>query len=142
MEPACILVVEDNLADQYLFREGTKEADQPVSLHFATNGEEALSFLRRQGRFASSPRPDVVLLDLNLPLKDGREVLTEIKQDPALKEIPVIILSTSSNPEDMSTSYDLGASSYLVKPSDFNDYMALVKKTIEYCYGLPSVKGR
>ncbi len=140
MEPACILVVEDNLADQYLFREGTKEAAQQVSLHFATNGEEALAFLRQQGCFSSSPRPDVVLLDLNLPLKDGREVLTEIKHDSQLKSIPVIVLSTSSNPEDRSTSYDLGAISYLVKPSDFNDYMALVKKTIDYCYELPSVK--
>jgi chemotaxis family two-component system response regulator Rcp1 len=96
-------------------------------LSVATDGELALAFLRREGCYANAPRPDVVLLDLNLPKKDGREVLTELKADPRLRRIPVVVLTTSSNEEDILRAYDLHANCYITKPVDLDQFISVVQ---------------
>ncbi|WP_184263827.1 response regulator [Novispirillum itersonii] len=122
-----ILLVEDNPGDARLAAEAFKEGTIPTHLHVASDGIEAMAFLRRQGRHESAPRPDLILLDLNLPRKDGREVLAEIKEDPALRRIPVIVLTTSQAESDVSRAYDLHANCYIVKPVDFDRFIDVVK---------------
>ncbi len=128
--PVEILLVEDNPGDVRLTQEAFKEAKVRNRLHVATDGVEAIEFLRRQGEFADAPRPDIILLDLNLPKKDGREVLQEIKEDYNLKRIPVVILTTSTAEQDIFKTYDLHANCYINKPVDLEKFMTLVK-TIE-----------
>jgi CheY-like chemotaxis protein len=125
--PFEILLVEDNPGDVRLTEEALKEGKVYNNLHWAKDGVEALEFLRRQGRFGAAPRPDIVLLDLNLPKKDGREVLAEIKQDEDLKRIPVVILTTSKAEEDVLRSYDLHANCYVTKPVDLEKFIVVVK---------------
>jgi two-component system, chemotaxis family, response regulator Rcp1 len=122
-----ILVVEDNDADVRLMMESLKEAKISNSVHVVDDGVEALEFLRRQGKHSEALRPDLILLDLNLPRKDGREVLAEIKSDPELSSIPVVILTASRAEQDMIKSYARHANCYIVKPVDFDGLMEVVK---------------
>lgn len=128
--PVEILLVEDNPGDVRLTQEVFKEGKVNNFLHVVYNGEEAMDFLHNVGRFANVPRPDIILLDLNLPRKDGREVLAEIKADPDLKRIPVVVLTTSEAESDLLQSYNLHANCYIVKPVDLDQFIDVVK-TIE-----------
>ena len=127
-----ILLVEDNPGDARLTIEAMREAKLRNRLHIVEDGVEAMQFLRREGRFGDAPRPDLILLDLNLPKKDGREVLAEIKSDPALKRIPVVILTTSRAEEDVLRAYDLHANCYVTKPVDLDQFMKIVKQIDEF----------
>ena len=127
-----ILLVEDNPGDVVLTREALKDAKMCNALHAVADGEEAMAFLRREGRYTSAPRPDLILLDLNLPKKDGREVLRDIKQDPELKRIPVVVLTTSQAEEDILRSYDLHANCYVTKPVDLNQFLTSVKSIEDF----------
>jgi chemotaxis family two-component system response regulator Rcp1 len=126
-QPVEILLVEDNPGDVRLTREALREGKVYNNLHWAKDGVEALEFLRRAGRHANAPRPDIILLDLNLPKKDGREVLAEIKGDDQLKQIPVVILTTSKAEEDVLRSYALHANCYITKPVDLDKFILVVK---------------
>jgi len=125
-----ILLVEDNPGDARLTLEAFKEATSIATLHLVNDGVRAMSYLRREAPYELAPPPDIVLLDLNMPRKSGREVLADMKADPALRRIPVIVLSTSEAAVDVTAAYDLHANCYIVKPSDFGDF-AIVAKTIE-----------
>jgi chemotaxis family two-component system response regulator Rcp1 len=125
--PIEILLVEDSPGDVRLTKEALREGKIRNHLSVATDGELALAFLRREGGYANAPRPDVVLLDLNLPKKDGREVLTELKADPRLRRIPVVVLTTSSNEEDILRAYDLHANCYITKPVDLDQFISVVQ---------------
>ena len=125
-----ILLVEDNPGDIRLTREALKDAKMLNHLSVCTDGEEAMRFLRREDEYAGSPRPELILLDLNMPKKDGREVLAEIKDLPELKRIPVVMLTTSTAEHDILESYDLHANCYITKPVDLEQFVTVVK-TIE-----------
>jgi two-component system, chemotaxis family, response regulator Rcp1 len=125
--PIEILLVEDNPGDVRLTKEALKEGKVYSNLHTVKDGVEAMDFLRRQGRYKDVPRPDIILLDLNLPKKDGREVLQEIKTDEALKRIPVVVLTTSKAEEDVVRTYNLHANCYVTKPVDLEKFMVVVK---------------
>jgi CheY-like chemotaxis protein len=125
--PIEILLVEDNPGDVRLTREALKEGKVYSNLHTVKDGVEAMDFLRRQGKYAGVPRPDIILLDLNLPKKDGREVLEEIKTDESLKRIPVVVLTTSKAEEDVLRTYNLHANCYVTKPVDLEKFMVVVK---------------
>jgi chemotaxis family two-component system response regulator Rcp1 len=127
VKPIELLLVEDSEADVRLTIEALREAKVKNRLWVVEDGVEAVDFLRRQGRHADAPRPDLILLDLNLPRKDGRQVLKEIKTDDSLKRIPVVILTTSKSEEDVLRAYDLHANCYITKPVDFNRFMEVVK---------------
>ena len=126
-KPVEILLVEDNEGDIGLIEEVFEEAKIRNILHIAKDGEEAMLFLRGEERFSGSPRPDIILLDLNLPKKDGREVLKEIKEGEDLKNIPVVILTTSGAEKDVLKAYDLHANAYITKPLDFNQFMKVIE---------------
>jgi chemotaxis family two-component system response regulator Rcp1 len=121
-----ILLVEDNPGDVRLTREALKEAKVRNSLSVAGDGIEAMAFLRREGTHSTAPRPDIILLDLNLPRKDGRQVLAEIKADPELRRLPVVILTTSKAEEDILKTYDLHANCFITKPVDFDQFVKVV----------------
>jgi len=125
--PIEILLVEDNPGDVRLTREALKEGKVLNNLHVVNDGVEAIAFLRREGKYASAVRSDIILLDLNLPKKDGREVLAEIKNDPDLKRIPVVILTVSEAEEDIIKTYNLHANCYITKPVDFDRFLEVVK---------------
>jgi chemotaxis family two-component system response regulator Rcp1 len=125
--PIEILLVEDNPGDVLLTREALGEGRVPNRVTVARDGVEALAMLRRQGAHAAAPRPDLILLDLNLPLKDGREVLEEIKADSDLQRIPILILTTSKADPDVRAAYQHHANSYLVKPVDLEQFVALMR---------------
>jgi CheY-like chemotaxis protein len=129
-----ILLVEDSPADMRLTREAMKNGRLLNNLHTAVDGEEAMAFLRRTGKFANAPRPDIILLDLNLPRKDGREVLAEIKNDPGLCDIPVIVLTTSQAEEDIIRSYHLHANCYITKPVDLEQFFHVMKSFKEFWF--------
>ncbi len=125
--PIEILLVEDNLGDMRLTQEALKEGKVYNNLHWAKDGVEAIDFLNRRGKYESAPRPDIILLDLNLPRKDGREVLEEIKSDDNLKQIPVVVLTTSKAEEDVARSYALHANCYVTKPVDLEKFIVVVQ---------------
>jgi CheY-like chemotaxis protein len=125
--PIEILMVEDNPGDVRLTVEALKEAKVRNNLHTVEDGVEALAFLRREGRYTEVPRPDLVLLDLNLPKMNGREVLAEIKEDPDLRRIPVVILTISQAEQDIVKSYNLHANCYITKPVDLDQFLEVVK---------------
>jgi chemotaxis family two-component system response regulator Rcp1 len=125
--PVEILLVEDNPGDERLTREALKEGKVYSNLHWVKDGVEAMEFLRRQGKYADVPRPDIILLDLNLPKKDGREVLHDIKNDDNLKRIPVVVLTTSKAEEDVLRTYNLHANCYVTKPVDLEKFIVVVK---------------
>jgi CheY-like chemotaxis protein len=126
-----ILLVEDNPGDARLATEALKDAKVKNNLHWVKDGVEAMAFLRREGKYADAPHPDVILLDLNLPRKDGREVLEEIKQDEGLRRIPVVILTVSNAEEDIIKTYNLHANCYIRKPVDLDQFIEVVK-SIDY----------
>jgi CheY-like chemotaxis protein len=124
--PVEILLVEDNAGDVGLIEEVFEEAKIKSSLHVAGDGEEAMLYLHGEGKFSGFPRPDIVLLDLNLPKKDGREVIKEMKEDKNLHNIPVIVLTTSNAENDVLRVYNLHANAYVTKPIDFDQFMKVV----------------
>ena len=125
--PVEILLVEDNPGDERLTREALKEGKVYSNLHWVKDGVEAMEFLRRGGKHQGAPRPDIILLDLNLPKKDGREVLQDIKNDAELKRIPVVVPTTSKAEEDVLRTYDLHANCYVTKPVDLEKFIVVVK---------------
>jgi two-component system, chemotaxis family, response regulator Rcp1 len=125
--PIEVLLVEDSPVDVRLTREALKDAKVHINLHVVSDGTEAMAFLGREGEHANAPRPDLILLDLNLPKKDGREVLEEIKQSPTLKIIPVVILTTSASEADIPRSYRLHANCYITKPVGLDSFLKVVK---------------
>ncbi len=131
-KPVEILLVDDNPGDVRLTEEVLREQKMRNVLHSVSDGEEAMAFLRRQGKFKDAPRPDLILLDLNLPKKDGREVLAEIKQDEELKLLPVVILTTSQAEEDVLKAYGLHANCYITKPVDLEQLITVVRNIKEF----------
>jgi two-component system, chemotaxis family, response regulator Rcp1 len=131
-DPIEILLVEDSPADVRLTQEALKEEKLYVKLRVVNDGVEAMAYLRRQGKYAQSPRPDLILLDLNLPRKDGREVLKEIKSDDSLRIIPVVVLTISKAEEDIARSYNLHANCYITKPLDLNQFSIVVKSIKDF----------
>jgi len=125
--PIEILLVEDNPGDARLTREALRDAKVRNRLHVAADGVDALACLRREGKHAAVPKPDLILLDLNLPKKDGREVLDEIKRDDGLRHIPVVILTTSQAERDIAESYRLRANAYVTKPVDLEQFLKVVR---------------
>ncbi len=127
-----ILLVEDNPGDVRLVREALTEADWSVTLNVVGDGVEAIDYLRKQGRFTEAERPDLVLLDLNLPKLGGREVLDDIKNDPDLKRIPVVVLSTSKAQQDVLLTYEGHANCYITKPADFDQFAKIIRTIEEF----------
>jgi chemotaxis family two-component system response regulator Rcp1 len=130
--PIEVLLVEDSPGDVRLTQEAFRDANRSVRLHVASDGVEAMAFLRHQGAHSGAPRPDLILLDLNLPKMDGREVLAQIKEDESLKTIPTIILTTSDAEVDIAKSYQLQANCYLSKPVQLDQFEALVKSINDF----------
>lgn len=130
--PIEILLVEDNLGDARLTQEALKEGKVRNNLHHARDGVEAMAFLRREGAHAEAPRPDLVLLDLNLPRKDGREVLSEMKEDADLRLIPVVVLTTSEAEQDVLRTYQLRANCYITKPVDLEKFITIVRSIEDF----------
>lgn len=127
-----LLLVEDSPGDVRLSREAFREINPALRLHVASDGVDAMAFLRREGKFASAPRPDLILLDLNLPRMDGREVLSRIKKDELLKTVPTIILTTSEDEIDIENSYMLHANGYLTKPTQWDAFEGLVRSINDF----------
>jgi chemotaxis family two-component system response regulator Rcp1 len=127
-----LLLVEDNPGDVRLTREALKTGEVAVNLSVAKDGVEAIDFLRRRGEFESAPHPDLILLDLNLPRKNGREVLSEIKSDPELKRIPVLVMTTSRADQDIHRAYSLNANCYITKPMDLDEFLRIVRSIEEF----------
>jgi CheY-like chemotaxis protein len=127
-----VLLVEDSPGDVRLTREALKEGKVRNNLNVVSDGVEAMEYLRRQGPYAGAVRPDIVLLDLNMPRKDGREVLAEMKADKGLKRIPVVILTTSEAEQDILRTYDLHANCYLTKPVDLDQFISIVKSVEDF----------
>jgi CheY-like chemotaxis protein len=132
VRPIELLLVEDSEPDVHLTVEALHEAKVKNRLSVVEDGVEALDFLHRRNGYEEAPRPDLIFLDLNLPRKDGRQVLSDIKSDPSLKRIPVVILTTSKNEEDVLRSYDQHANCFITKPVDFNRFLEVVKSIEEF----------
>ena len=130
--PLQLLLVEDNPGDVRLTKEALKAGSVDVTLSVARDGVEAIDFLRKRGEFQSAPDPDLILLDLNLPRKNGREVLSEIKNDGSLRHIPVVVLTTSQADEDILRSYQLHANAYVTKPVDFDSFISVVRQIDQF----------
>ncbi len=137
--PIEILLVEDSPSDVWLTRQALQEGVVPKRVSVVNNGEQAIDYLRQRGPYASSPRPDLILLDLNLPRLTGLEVLREIKSDPDLKTITVIVLTTSEAAIDVNTAYDLNANCYVVKPVDYEQFTVAIRGIEEFWMGLASL---
>jgi CheY-like chemotaxis protein len=127
-----VLIVDDDPGDVLLIREALEAAGRAHAIYVAVDGQEAVTFLRRTGRHARAPRPDVVLLDLNMPGKNGREVLAEIKPDPQLASIPILVFTTSQDPDDILTAYSLYANAYVCKPINLDDFAIVVTRIEEF----------
>jgi len=143
-QPIHVLLVEDNPADADLTRETLETSKLHVELSVAVDGVQALEFLRRKGRFATAPRPDLILLDLNLPKKDGRETLAEIKADDDFRQIPIVVLTSSDAERDVAQSYALGANCYVTKPVDLRAFQTIVQAVEDFWFfvvKLPRVPG-
>jgi len=139
--PTQVLLVEDNPADVRLAREAFREGNGRIRLNVVSNGADALSFLRRQGHFGQAPRPDLILLDLNLPGKGGDDVLAEIKSDPTLLRIPVMILSSSREYRDLQHAYELHANCYIPKPLDYDRYLDVVRSIEHFWFDIVTLPG-
>jgi CheY-like chemotaxis protein len=131
-----VLLVEDDPGDVLMTKEAFADNKVKNNLNVVTDGVEALAFLRREGKYADAPYPDLILLDLNLPKKDGREVLAEIKDDPNLAHIPVVVLTTSGANEDILSSYRLHANAYVTKPVDFEQFIKVVRQIDDFFVGV------
>jgi chemotaxis family two-component system response regulator Rcp1 len=136
IKPIEILMVEDNPVDVLVTKEALKQGRILNNLSVAEDGEEALDFLFRTGQFSAAPRPDLILLDLNLPKKDGREILTELKNNPDLRSIPVVILTTSQAEEDVLRSYDCGANCFIVKPVDLEQFSSTIRSIEDFWFSI------
>lgn len=134
-----ILLVEDNPIDVLVTKEALAEATIGNNVHVVGDGVEAMAFLSREGKYIDSPRPDLILLDLNLPRKDGREVLAELKGSPGLKRIPVIILTTSKSDEDIVKSYDLHANCFITKPVDLDHFIHIIRSIENFWFTIVSL---
>ena len=137
-----VLLVDDSPGDVRLTQEVFRDADSRVNLHIACDGVEAIEFLRRKGKHVGAPRPDLILLDLNLPKMDGREVLQELKADANLRSIPVVVLTTSEAEEDVVRSYSLHANAYVTKPVDFDRFIEVVRQIDEFFVEVVRLPGR
>jgi len=135
-KPINILIVEDNPGDARLIKEVLNEGKILNDLHIVKDGVEAMEFLHKRGEYAKAPRPDLIILDLNLPKKDGREVLAEVKSDQHLKSIPIVIMTTSNAEEDILKSYNLHANCYITKPIDLNQFIKVVKSIEEFWFSI------
>lgn len=129
-----ILLVEDNPGDVRLTREALRDGKVKNNLHVAVDGVEAMAFLRREGPYSTAPRPDLILLDLNLPKKNGREVLAEIKSDPELLRTPVVVLTTSRDEQDVLKAYEYHANCYITKPVDLEQFLAVVRSIEDFWF--------
>lgn len=137
-----VLLVEDDPGDVLMTQEAFADHKVANNLTVVTDGEMAMSFLRREGEYTDAARPDLVLLDLNLPRMDGREVLAALKADPALRSIPVVVLTTSEAEEDILRSYDLHANAYVTKPVDFERFISVVRKIDDFFVSVVRLPGR
>lgn len=137
-----ILLVEDSRADARLIMEVFKEEMISVDVDVVRDGEQAMAFLHQEGEFKNAPRPDLIILDLNMPKKDGREVLAEVKSSPHLKMIPVVILTTSQSDEDVVRSYSLQASCYIAKPIDLDQFTKIIKSFDEFWFSAVTYPSR
>ena len=133
-KPVYMLLVEDNPGDVRLTKETLRDAKMMVKLDVVGDGMEAMAFLRREGKYAKAKRPDLILLDLNMPKKDGREVLAEVKQDPDLRRIPVVILTISNNEEDILKSYNLHANAYVAKPLGLQEFAKIIESVEDFWF--------
>ncbi len=131
-----LLIVEDDPGDVLLTREALSQATAAINVHVVGDGEAAVDFLRREGEHTTAPRPDLVLLDLNLPRLDGREVLARIKSDPGLRTIPVVVLTTSKSVEDVRSSYDLHANAFVSKPAELERFLDVVRQVGDFFLGV------
>ncbi len=136
LRPVEILLVEDNPADMLMTRAAFEDFRITNTLHVVEDGVEAMAYLHQEGEFAGMPRPDLIMLDLNLPRMNGREVLAEIKANPALRTIPVVVLTTSKAEQDILQAYDLHANSYIVKPVGFVNFVEAIKSIKDYWFSL------
>ncbi|WP_224095410.1 response regulator [Nostoc sp. MS1] len=134
--PIEVLLVEDNPGDAELTRIALEDSKISVNLNIVEDGVEAMAFLRKQDKYTNVPHPDIVLLDLNLPRKDGREVLAEIKTDNSLKRIPVVVLTTSQAEEDIIKAYNLAANCYITKPVDFDQFVRIVQSIENFWFAI------
>lgn len=134
--PIEVLLVEDNPGDAELTRIALQDSKISINLNIVEDGVEAMAFLRKQDNYAKKPHPDIVLLDLNLPRKDGREVLAEIKSDDNLKRIPVVVLTTSQSEEDILKAYNLAANCYITKPVDFDQFVKIVQSIENFWFAI------
>ncbi|MEU8698944.1 response regulator [Streptomyces sp. NPDC048680] len=141
-QPIEVLLVEDDPGDELMTREAFEDNKIRNTLHVVRDGQEALDFLYRRGEYGGAPRPDLILLDLNLPKYDGRQVLEQIKQDPELSLIPVVVLTTSSAEEDILRSYKLHANAYVTKPVDLDQFIAAVRQIDEFFVTVVRLPGR
>lgn len=141
-QPIEVLLVEDDPGDELMTREAFEDNKIRNTLHVVRDGQEALDFLYRRGEYGEAPRPDLILLDLNLPKYDGRQVLEQIKQDPELSLIPVVVLTTSSAEEDILRSYKLHANAYVTKPVDLDQFIAAVRQIDEFFVTVVRLPGR
>jgi CheY-like chemotaxis protein len=137
--PVEILLVEDDPGDVLITREAIEGSKFANNLNVVSNGELALQYLRREAPYEDAPRPGLILLDLNLPRLDGREVLAQVKQDPNLRRIPIVVLTTSSADQDIVRSYDLHANAYVTKPVDFDQFMSVVRQVDEFFISIVSL---
>jgi CheY-like chemotaxis protein len=137
-----VLLVEDDPGDVLMTREAFEDTKVVNELHVVNDGVEALAFLRKKGRYAAAPTPDLILLDLNLPRVDGRQVLASVKADPLLRQIPVVVLTTSEAEEDVLRSYELHANAYVTKPVDFERFIEVVRKIDEFFVSVVRLPGR
>ncbi|MEV6450006.1 response regulator [Streptomyces anulatus] len=142
VQPIEVLLVEDDPGDELMTREAFEDNKIRNTLHVVRDGQEALDFLYRRGEYSEAPRPDLVLLDLNLPKYDGRQVLEQIKGDPELSLIPVVVLTTSSAEEDILRSYKLHANAYVTKPVDLDQFIAAVRQIDEFFVTVVRLPGR
>lgn len=135
-DPVEILLVEDDPGDVLIAKEALEDSKVANNLHVVTNGEDALKYLRREAPYEDAPRPGLILLDLNLPRVDGRQVLEQVKEDRVLRKIPVVVLTTSEHEEDISTSYDLHANAYVTKPVDFGNFVEVVRQIDDFYFSV------
>jgi CheY-like chemotaxis protein len=142
VRPIEVLLVEDSPGDVRLTQEALKHGTIPNRLSVVDDGVEAIQFLRKAGRYSNAPTPDLILLDLNLPKKDGREVLADIKQDPRLRRIPVVVLTTSRAEQDVLKAYDLNANSYITKPIDLDQFLGVIRSIESFWMSLVSLPHR
>lgn len=138
-QPISILLVEDNEDDIVMTLESFSEINSTAITHVVRDGQEAVSFLRGEGDYVNAPKPSLILMDINMPKKNGFDVLDDIKRDPKLKQIPVVILTTSERPEDVQLAYSKGASSYIPKPIGFDNFVAVAQQFSAYWSGLSRV---